>query len=146
MLHISDEEIPLDSGIAEVTNLPALDLDKLASLQAVLPTAAVRDLLRLYMLDTDNHLALMRERKSSGDLDAIARASHVIVSTAGNMGADQVSALARLLTDACREGNVDAVVRLVDELVAASVVTSDTIHSWLEGTAAVHEAPAEARG
>jgi signal transduction histidine kinase/CheY-like chemotaxis protein len=146
VLHAPHEEVPFDSGIAQMTNLPALDLDKLASLLAVLPMTAVRDLLRLYILDTDNHLALMQEAKSGGDLDAIARASHVIISTAGNMGAEQVSALARLVTDACREGNVDAAERLVDELVTASVVTSDTIRSWLEGTAIVHEVPAEAHG
>lgn len=143
-LETLEDDAPTAFNDTQLANLPVLGLDKLASLQAVLPMASVRDLLRLYMLDTDKHLAHIRERKPYGDLDAIGRSSHVIIGTAGNVGAGQVSALARTLNDACKDGDVEAVNRLIDELAAASVTTSDRIHTWLEETASFHENQFEA--
>jgi chemotaxis protein histidine kinase CheA len=70
------------------------------------------------------------------DLNAIGRNAHVITGTAGNIGAMLVSHLARLLNDACEDGNPSDINRFVDELMAANVLTSDAIHNWLDGTAA----------
>ena len=93
---------------------------------------AVSDLLLLYMLDTDNHLALIRQQRLSGDRDGIARNAHVIASTAGNVGAEKVCALARALEGACRTEDDETVSRQVDALMAASVMTSDAIRAWLK--------------
>ncbi|MBU6297012.1 MAG: response regulator [Alphaproteobacteria bacterium] len=142
---VLDDGAPGEVQETPAANIPGLNLDKLASLQDALPMSSVRDLLRLYMLDTDKHLALIRERKPDGDLGAIERSSHVIIGTAGNVGAERVSVLARQLNTACREGNAEAADRLIDELMAAGVETSDAIHNWLEDTAAIADPPAEAR-
>lgn len=137
-------EAPLD-GVPEIgvdirqelDNLAALDLEKLRSLEGVLPLESIRDLLRLYLLDTDSHVARIREQSSDGDLDGIARNAHVIVSTAGNIGASQVYALARRLNTACRSDDSEAVKLLVDELVVANLATSDAIRNWLDGSTSV---------
>jgi signal transduction histidine kinase/CheY-like chemotaxis protein len=122
-------ETPLDMALT----LPALNLDKIADLRAVLPMESLRDLLRLYMLDTENHLAYMRKHR--GDIDIIRHNAHVIVSTAGNIGAERASVLARLLEHACRDEDAETVAKLTGELAAASVITADTIRSWLSSAA-----------
>jgi CheY-like chemotaxis protein len=109
-----------------------LDFDRLEDLQRTLRVGAVRDLLLLYMLDTDNHLALIRQQRLNGDRDGIARNAHVIASTAGNVGAEKVCALARALDGACRTEDDETVSRQVEALMAASVMTSDAIRAWLK--------------
>jgi signal transduction histidine kinase/CheY-like chemotaxis protein/HPt (histidine-containing phosphotransfer) domain-containing protein len=123
--------------LQEFTRVDLLDPEKLLELQGALSADTVRDLLRLYLLDTDSHIARMRQNNSDGDLDGIARNAHVIIATAGNIGAKRVCELARALTQACHHDERDTVRALVDELVVTSVATSDAIRSWLEGAAAV---------
>ena len=55
----------------------------------------------------------------------------MIVSTAGNIGAEQVSNLARLLENACRNCDHEAVNTFVEELNVAAIVASEAIRSWL---------------
>ena len=130
---VSDEarapavELPQERVVMAV-----LDQDKLQSLLDAMRTENVRDLLRLYLLDTDSHVALIRKQSADGDLQSIARNAHVIISTAGNIGAMQVCALAQRLNQACHDADIGTVSRFVDELVAANAQTSDAIHAWLE--------------
>jgi CheY-like chemotaxis protein len=112
-----------------------LDFDRLEQLQSTLRAGAVRDLLLLYMLDTDNHLALIRQQRAGGDRGSIARNAHVIASTAGNIGAEKVCGIARALDEACRAEDDEAVSHLVGAIMAASVETSDTIRAWLKDDA-----------
>jgi signal transduction histidine kinase/DNA-binding response OmpR family regulator len=118
-----------------------LDHGKLESLQDILRAGGVRDLLLLYMLDADNHLALIRKQSANADLGGVARNAHVMIGTAGNMGAARVCALAEALNAACLAQDEKTVNRLVDELTAANVATSDAIRAWLDG----ETMPAKAR-
>src|SRR5437660_4074040 len=74
-----------------------LDLGKFAMLEATLSIKSVCELLRLFIVDTDNHVGFIRNRSAAGDLDGVARNAHVIIGTAGNIGAVRVSALAQQL-------------------------------------------------
>jgi HPt (histidine-containing phosphotransfer) domain-containing protein len=106
---------------------------------------AVRDLLLLYMLDSDNHLALIRQQRASGDRGGIARNARIIASTAGNIGAEMVCELARALDEACRSEDGEAAIsHLVDALMAASVATSDAIRAWLNDAATLTRAKVRA--
>jgi HPt (histidine-containing phosphotransfer) domain-containing protein len=82
----------------------------------VLPIATVRDLLRLYLSDCDQCMSgiAMAER----DLSAIGRQAHILVAAAGNIGAMRVSAIARDLEHACREGRGERSGQLVASLMA----------------------------
>jgi HPt (histidine-containing phosphotransfer) domain-containing protein len=93
------------------------------------------------MLDADNHLALIRKQSANADLGGVARNAHVMIGTAGNMGAARVCALAEALNAACLAQDEKTVNRLVDELTAANVATSDAIRAWLDG----ETMPAKAR-
>ncbi len=121
-----------DPQNADHAELPLLDLEKLASLTSSLPMSDVRDLLRLFMLDTDKHIADMREQNAGGNLDGVGRNAHVIVSTAGNMGASRLYALARALDSACRAGDDVSMKELVGEMAAVNVRTADAIREWME--------------
>jgi signal transduction histidine kinase/DNA-binding response OmpR family regulator len=120
-------------GIVAASDLlPLLDIEKLQSLAKVLPISDVRDLLLLYMLDSDKYVDCIREQLGKRDLGGIGRNVHVIVGTAGNMGAAKVCALAGTLDVMCRTGQDSAVDFLVDKLIAAHVETADAIRKWLE--------------
>lgn len=122
----------LADKVRKAADAKLLDLDTLATLRDALQPGAVRDLLLLYMLDADNHLALVRQQRAGSDLEGIARNAHVITSTAGNVGAARVSVLAQALNAACHAQDVESVGRLVEELMAANVETADAIRCWLE--------------
>jgi signal transduction histidine kinase/NO-binding membrane sensor protein with MHYT domain/DNA-binding response OmpR family regulator/HPt (histidine-containing phosphotransfer) domain-containing protein len=112
--------------------LAILDLERLATLEAALPIKSVRDLLRLFVIDTDNHIRYICERNAGGDLDGIARNAHVIVGTAGNIGATRVSELARRLMIACQVDNSGEAAKLIEQLVVANYEASSAVQRWLE--------------
>jgi signal transduction histidine kinase/CheY-like chemotaxis protein/HPt (histidine-containing phosphotransfer) domain-containing protein len=116
--------------------LPALNLDTIATLQSILPPQALREYLVLYIADTESHLAHLNDLNVLGDLGNMARDAHILISTAGNVGADAVSTIARKLENACRTGDRATACDLVEELNAASATASNTIRHWLDATAA----------
>jgi signal transduction histidine kinase/DNA-binding response OmpR family regulator/HPt (histidine-containing phosphotransfer) domain-containing protein len=130
-------EEPKDLGepkAADQASLPLLDLEKLTTLCEALPVSGVRDLLLLYLLDADKYITCIREQSANGDFGGIGRSAHVIVGTAGNMGASQVCAIAQALDAACRAGDEAPVTELVGGLIAANVETADAIRSWIENS------------
>jgi signal transduction histidine kinase/CheY-like chemotaxis protein/HPt (histidine-containing phosphotransfer) domain-containing protein len=119
------------STIAAIMQLPAFDLDKVAELEAVLSPSEIRDLLFLYLRDTGTQLASIMELNGEAHLSRIAREAHGIVGAAGNIGASQVSDLARALEQACLNSERDSVDQLVEELNIATITASEAIRSWL---------------
>jgi two-component system sensor histidine kinase/response regulator len=112
-----------------------LDFEKLAALEAILPIKSICELLRLFITDTDNHVGFIRDRSAAGDLDGVARNAHVIVGTAGNIGAVQVSALAHQLFSACQANDGREVSALVERLVAANTTAISAVRGWIENIA-----------
>jgi signal transduction histidine kinase/CheY-like chemotaxis protein/HPt (histidine-containing phosphotransfer) domain-containing protein len=111
---------------------PVLDRDKLAILESVLPFANIEGLLTLFLSEVDGHLTRINASQSEANLNALAREAHDVVSSAGNVGAMEVSALARTLERACKEGQVASVERLVVELVQACAVVTIALKEWLK--------------
>jgi CheY-like chemotaxis protein len=126
----------------EIHGLWVLDLEKLSSLQGFMPLSAVRDMLRLYLLDADSHMASIRTQDALGDVEGMARNAHVIVSTAGNIGASQVCGLAQQLYSACQSPDSEMIKHLVELLSTANVTTSDAIRNWLYTSGSTGESSA----
>jgi CheY-like chemotaxis protein len=116
----------------------SLDTEKLEALKSALPAKSVCELLRLFILDTDRQIVSIQEGSAASDLATIARSAHNIVSTAGNLGAVQVSALARELTDACRGGDYTGLENRVTRLVTAYEDASQGIADQLAQLELLH--------
>ena len=116
-----------------------LDLGKFAMLETTLPIKSVCELLRLFIVDTDNHVGFIRNRSAAGDLDGVARNAHVIIGTAANIGAVRVSALAQQLVSACQTNDGREVSALVERLVAANRTAIGAVRGWIENTAGADE-------
>jgi CheY-like chemotaxis protein len=141
--------VPADRPDTAITQAPGrdedeaiiLDLEKLASLRAVLPMESVCGLLDLFITDTANYVGRTLECAASDDLDGVARNTHVIISTAGNMGATQLSALARQMTQACHARDTRAVAGLAKQLESANRATTHAVRLWLADAAPREDAP-----
>jgi CheY-like chemotaxis protein len=108
-----------------------LNPDRLADLEAVISAGELRSFLILYMKDVGNQLATIMEHNLTGNLSAIASEAHIIVSTAGNIGADDVSSTARSLELACRASDHKTADLLVEKLNVASGAACEAIRAWL---------------
>jgi len=65
------------------------------------------------------------------DFEGISRQAHMIVSTAGNLGAKQTSAIARILEVSCKETDHVRSDRLIAKLRASCEQSSRELRSWL---------------
>ena len=108
-----------------------LDFEKLQTLDAVLPGQEANAFVELYLTDADAQLAAIADAAKRAALNAIARSAHVLVSTAGNVGAIAVSLSARRLMEACRKDDRASVETGIGELQVAHRATSDALRTWL---------------
>ncbi|HEY2071602.1 MAG TPA: response regulator [Rhizomicrobium sp.] len=120
----------------DVREAPVLDFDKLASLREVLPYKNLHGLLTLFLTDTADQRAQIKEAIARNDLDEAARRAHDIVSTAGNMGAMRMSALARVFEGVCRQSDYEAAKNLGGELDKAITTASDALGRWIKDMSA----------
>ena len=135
-LNSAGEEIIHAREPDQTVDGPAVfDLEKLATLEAALPIKSVCDLLRLFLIDTDNHVGYIRERIAADDVDGVGRNAHVIVGTAGNLGAAKLSALAQELVGACHADKRGEIASIIEKLVTANREASSAVQSWLEKAA-----------
>jgi CheY-like chemotaxis protein len=106
---------------------PLLDRAKLDELVEVLSFDTLRELLSLCGTDAMAHAAAMDAR----DLGATGKQAHALVSATGNLGLARISAEARLLETACRNGERDIVVTLIAQVRATALATDAEIKAWL---------------
>jgi CheY-like chemotaxis protein/HPt (histidine-containing phosphotransfer) domain-containing protein len=125
-------------GAPEGDFMDVLDFEKLQTLDAVLPHGEAGAFVELYLTDADAHLAAIADAAKRADLNLIARSAHVLVSTAGNVGAMAVSVNARRLEAACRNGA--SVTAEVAELQGAHRAASDALRAWLAARSAEAQA------
>jgi HPt (histidine-containing phosphotransfer) domain-containing protein len=111
---------------------PALDHAKLAILESVLPFSNIDGLLTLFMTEVEHHLTRIRTSQAAADFDALAREAHSMVSSAGNVGAMEVSELARTLERACKEGRTPSIERLIGQLVEGCAAVTIALNEWLD--------------
>jgi signal transduction histidine kinase/CheY-like chemotaxis protein/HPt (histidine-containing phosphotransfer) domain-containing protein len=110
----------------------ALDMDKLEGLRNVLPDKELVAFIELYLHDTLTHLESIAETVAKGELEAAGRSAHVLVSTAGNVGAMFVSAAARRLSNACRSQDRAMAGTAAKELRAQADEADAALRDWIE--------------
>ena len=118
-----------DGALESALALVLLDRTKLLELRQSLPPATVRDLMRLFLADTTAHIEALQ---GANNPEEIGRQAHILVGTAGNMGANRLSGLARLLERACINRDEALVTELSAQLLEASLQTQHDIQEWLE--------------
>ncbi|HKY17948.1 MAG TPA: response regulator [Rhizomicrobium sp.] len=94
-----------------------LNFGMLEELDANLPKGGVVEFISLYLSTVDTHLSQIDVCAAAGDLKGVAGQAHILVSTAGNLGAVATSALARELEHLCKAPSGDvaaAIARLKD--------------------------------
>ncbi len=122
-----------DGKTAFLPDLPVLDEAKLAELDAVMSPPEIAEFIALFLAEAASHLAQLEEHRANGDLSTAARVAHGITGMAGNIGALQLSALAREFGNACKNGDTEAVERLAHELSTASAKVTKALTARLEG-------------
>jgi CheY-like chemotaxis protein/HPt (histidine-containing phosphotransfer) domain-containing protein len=120
-----------EANAVRIDELPVLDLEQLGTLGSVFSLSKLRTLAALYMLDVEARLVLMDEHRAMNDFDGVSRQAHMIVSTAGNLGAKQSSALAHLLEVSCTNRDDALSDRLIGEVRASCVQSSGALKRWL---------------
>jgi CheY-like chemotaxis protein len=113
-----------------IEDLPVLDLEQLGAFGSAFPIGKIRSLIALYLVDIGARLTLITQYRASEDFDSVSRQAHMIVSTAGNLGAARTSALARILEVSCTlRGGVD-----IDQQIAAlnvsCIMSSCALRQW----------------
>ena len=127
---------PKMTPVAAAAETPVLNLEKLESLSAILPFEKVRNLLQLYLLDSEKYLALLKDARSRDALEEIGRFAHVLTGTAGNIGAEKLSAIAAALQRACRANDQGAALKLADEIEAAAAIVGVQMQQWIDAAQA----------
>lgn len=112
------EETPL-TGTAGTGVLPRLsDAAVVAQLMALAGPSSERALLDQIVADLADVRSRMTTALATGDGTALRRASHVLVSLAGTVGADTTCAMARKLAGATPAPSNDALAQLAEALLA----------------------------
>jgi len=114
----------------EINALPLLDLRKLTDLEDALPFGALKDFVSLYFVDLEQHLASIAELSAKNDFGNVSRQAHIIIGTAGNLGAMRTSAIAQRLETACQSVGQERSRQLVGELVASCESSSAALKAW----------------
>jgi signal transduction histidine kinase/CheY-like chemotaxis protein/HPt (histidine-containing phosphotransfer) domain-containing protein len=91
-----------DTAGAVPQGLPVLDEPVLGDLRADVPPDQFRDLVTSFVENLELRIERIIAKAGAGDLDALRREAHDLISTAGNMGARRLEALGRDLDAACR--------------------------------------------
>ena len=116
-----------------LADLPVLDRKTLATLERELSPAAVRNFLRLFISDATTRLETIKTEASFDRMDGVACLAHDLVSTAGNIGAIQMSCTARALSRACRNEDRPLAERYLNKLATATYATCLDVQKLLNG-------------
>ncbi len=123
------------SGELPIEGLPVVDLDQLDALEGMFSLPELRTLVAHYLADVSARVTLISEHRAQGDFKNIARQAHMIVATAGNVGAKRTSAMAGMLEASCATGDDAAIDRRISALYASSYISSYLLKQWKIGEA-----------
>jgi HPt (histidine-containing phosphotransfer) domain-containing protein len=112
---IAQPSLPFDA----IEALPVLDMSAIAELASCLPEKRVVPLLRLCLLRADEEMAAIASLDPSSALDEIRNQAHTLLANAGSFGARQVQELATRLQNACLDGDIPSVERLIGQIAVA---------------------------
>jgi signal transduction histidine kinase/CheY-like chemotaxis protein/HPt (histidine-containing phosphotransfer) domain-containing protein len=116
----------------QASRIAAVDEGKLAELKQYLPIAGVIDLVTLFVAESNGHAMRVKSYMAAGDYQGVAREAHILVSTAGNIGAMPLSETARALDLACREKRLDVIGRIVGELDRGISAANAACKAWIQ--------------
>jgi HPt (histidine-containing phosphotransfer) domain-containing protein len=117
--------------------LPVLNCANLEELRAGLPPETLAGLVTLFLHDAECQLLEIDTCEKAGDLAGIARQAHMLVSSAGNLGAMQTSALAREVEHFCRSGKPDGLAPMLAELRQSIAQSSAALKAWRDANLGV---------
>jgi PAS domain S-box-containing protein len=106
-----------------------IDCSCLDMLNSVMEPGEVRDFLEMYLGEAVERMSRMA---GASELNAMIPDAHALISTSGNVGASQVSDLARAIEIACKNGDADTVRSLLPRLAGVLDVTTGALSAWLE--------------
>jgi signal transduction histidine kinase/DNA-binding response OmpR family regulator len=130
---ISPDRTQVHSPAPTIPTIPeALNLSILEDLEENLPSGSVADFISLYLGTVDTHLAEIDACAAAQDFDGVARQAHILVSTAGNLGALATSALARELERMCKE-DIESVPSGVTRLRGSCTQSALALRAWRDG-------------
>jgi HPt (histidine-containing phosphotransfer) domain-containing protein len=108
-----------------------IDEEKLRDLLQYLPVSGVIDLVSLFTAESNGHAIRIKNYLSEKDYSSIAREAHILVSTAGNIGAMTLSGTARAVEHACKNGQMDDFGRLIGELDRGISAANAAFSAWI---------------
>ena len=114
-----------------MTTTPNLDLSAIERLRRLGGDKFLREMIVLFLDYGAKKVAEAVAAQSAGDLAAVAKAVHPIKSSAGNVGASQVQALATRLETQAKDGEATALPTGVAELTAAFAAVSVELKALL---------------
>lgn len=117
--HEDDARAPQPARLDEA-DPPVFDDSSLAALARDVSAEELRTLLKTYLEGAADLVAQAETGAAAGDLGALAKTAHDLVSTSGNFGARRVQALARRLEAACKSGEAAEVITLAAGIRSAS--------------------------
>ena len=112
------------------------DSRNLDEMRRILSGTDVANFISLFLSSVDGHFTLIDAGLAAGDFQAIATQAHMLVSTAGNLGAARASADARALERACAEKDAAALASLSARLRQSCTESCAALSGWLEAEAA----------
>ena len=116
-------------GVAE--DVEILVSSKLKELSTALPGKALQEFVSLYLVDAEQHLEQIAKSRLDHDYAGISVEAHILVSTAGNLGAMRTSDIARRLELACKSGDFQQADQLTAALNEASAQAAAAFRAWL---------------
>jgi signal transduction histidine kinase/CheY-like chemotaxis protein/HPt (histidine-containing phosphotransfer) domain-containing protein len=95
---------------SRIDNAPVLDESAIETLRGFLPPDQIEALLTESLVDIEARIHRLGIRLDAADIAGAAKEAHDLVSVAGNCGARSLSALARDIERACKQGGIADVV------------------------------------
>jgi signal transduction histidine kinase/CheY-like chemotaxis protein/HPt (histidine-containing phosphotransfer) domain-containing protein len=132
--HLADSAVAALPTAPERQGAPVLDTRKLEDMAEAVPPETLVSLITLFLQDVENQLQKIEACEQAGDLACIGAQAHMLVSSAGNIGAMQTCALAREVEHFCRAGKSEGLATLLEELRQAGTRSQEALKGWRESS------------
>jgi signal transduction histidine kinase/CheY-like chemotaxis protein len=120
-----------------------IDWDQVGAIANLMASDAFQTFLESHVADTQERIANMQRLTKARDLAGVADECHVLISTAGNVGAIELSMLARSLNTACKGECPADLDLMVDELCDAAARASTALRDFVASSNGNHASPAK---
>lgn len=111
------------------TSLKDFDRSKLECIERYGGRKLLKRLIDSFLRHTPARLAALRAGHAEGDLRRVAENAHMLVSSAGNLGAMRLSGCSRQLQEAAEQGQAAAIADLLGQLEAGFLGVRDLLES-----------------